>query len=142
MARHVRRLSCYGVVGVTGVGVNMAVLYLLVQGAGLHHLVAAAIASEASILSNFLLNDRWTFRDVNSTLSWPRRLLHYNAITLGGTALSLGVLALLTDLLGIYYLLANLFAIGAATVANYVLNSRFTWTPGDKGGHPEDPLAA
>lgn len=141
-ARHARRLLRYGVVGATGVVINMAALYFLVEAAHAHHLIAAAIASEISILSNFLLNDRWTFGDVRVRISWPRRLLQYNGITLGGTLLSLGVLALLIDVIGIYYLVANLFAIGVATIANYMLNSRFTWAAGETRHDPEDPLAA
>jgi len=48
-------------VGLSGVGVNMAVLWLLVGRMGLRPLPAAALAVETSIWSNFLLNDIWTF---------------------------------------------------------------------------------
>lgn len=128
LARHVRRFVRFGVVGVSGVVVNSAILFLLVEEGHLDSLVAAAIATEVAIISNFCLNDLWTFRDARYERSWLRRLARYNAIALGGLCISLAVLGTLTRVLGIQYLLANLVGIVAATVWNYVVNARLTWS--------------
>jgi dolichol-phosphate mannosyltransferase len=128
LLRHAGRFVRFGVVGASGVLVNSAVLFLLVEACHLHKLIAAAIATEVAIISNFILNDLWTFRDARHHRSWPRRLVRYNGIALGGLCISLGVLAALTMVLGIHYLLANLVGIAAATVWNYVVNSRLTWS--------------
>jgi dolichol-phosphate mannosyltransferase len=125
--RHGRRFARFGVVGISGVLVNTGVLWALVSFFGVHHLIAAAISSEVSILTNFALNDHWTFGDHAAEISYLRRAAHYNAVALCGMVLSLGVLAALVDAFGLYYLLANLIAIGASTVSNYLLNMRFTW---------------
>ncbi len=125
--RHGRRFACFGVVGISGVLVNTGVLWGLVTLFGVHHLIAAAVSSEVSILTNFVLNDRWTFADHTAEISYLRRGAHYNAVALCGMVLSLGVLAVLVDAFGLYYLVANLVAIGASTVSNYLLNTRFTW---------------
>jgi dolichol-phosphate mannosyltransferase len=114
-------------VGISGVGVNTALLYLLTEAVGFNHLVAAVFATESAILNNFLLNDRWTFGDAQSGTSWLRRILRYNSVTLVGLVISVAVLAGLTYLLNLHYLLANLFAIGAGTLWNYVGSSYFTW---------------
>lgn len=127
ISRHGARVARFGIVGLLGVGVNTVVLYLLVAHAGWNHLAAAAVSTEVAIIFNFLLNDTWTFRGAGSRHSWPHRLLRYNAIALGGLCISLTVLAVLTDACGIHYLVANLLAIGAATVWNYVVNSRLTY---------------
>lgn len=127
LSRHGRRFFRFGLVGASGVLVNTLALYLLTDVVGWDHLVAAALATEAAILSNFLFNDRWTFRDARPDLAWPRRLAQYNSISLGGLLITLVVLAALSHLLGLYYLVANLFAIGAATIWNYTINLRFTW---------------
>jgi hypothetical protein len=79
-------------------------------------------------LTNFALNDRWTFRDAATETSWLYRGAQYNTVALFGMVISVAVLALLTNGLGVHYLIANLFAIGAATVSNYLLNTHFTWT--------------
>lgn len=125
--RHGRRFARFGAVGISGVLVNTGVLWALVTVFGVHHLIAAAISSEISILTNFVLNDRWTFGDHTAEISYLRRGAHYNAVALCGMVLSLGVLAVLVDAFGLYYLVANLIAIGASTVSNYLLNTRFTW---------------
>jgi putative flippase GtrA len=137
-----RRLIQFSFVGATGVGVNTAVLYLLVQAGHLHYMVAAAIASEVAIISNFNFNDQWTFRDVGSRLSWLERLLRYNAIAVGGILVTLAVLAALTLTLGMPYLVANLFAIAAATIWNYLASSSFAWharhsTSSSATAHPD-----
>ena len=125
---HARRFARFGLVGAVGAVVNMAILYLLVQHGGWNHMPAAVVATEIAILSNFVLNDCWTFRDVASPYTWLARLLRYNAIAGGGALISLVVLAVLTLAAGMQYLLANLVAIGAGTVWNYAINSRLTWT--------------
>lgn len=127
LAKHVRPLGRFCVVGALGVLVNTALLYVLTEAGGLNHLVSATLATEATVLSNFALNDRWTFRDVPRNRSWLWRAVHYNLVALGGLLISIAVLAALTYQLGIYYLFANFFAIGAATLWNYVVNHHWTW---------------
>jgi dolichol-phosphate mannosyltransferase len=121
------RLVRFGLVGASGVLVNTGLLYLLTEAGGLDYLVAAVLATEGAIFSNFSLNDRWTFRGVNPRTSWVRRALLYNFVALAGLVISVIVLAVLTYLLNLHYLVANLFAIGAATLWNYAVNSSSTW---------------
>jgi dolichol-phosphate mannosyltransferase len=124
---HASRFVRFGVVGGIGAVINMAILYLLVHYGGWNHMAAAVVATETAILSNFVLNDRWTFRDALPGIRWGGRLLRYNAIACGGALISLGVLAALTLGAGMHYLVANAIAIGAGTIWNYVINSRITW---------------
>lgn len=124
---HSSRFIRFGIVGASGVVVNMGVLFLLVYLGSWNHIGAAAVSTEAAILSNFVLNDRWTFRSDGASSGWLRRAGSYNAVALAGLAVSLAVLAILTDGLRMHYLTANLFAIGAATLWNYTGSSRFAW---------------
>ena len=127
-ADHRRRLLRFGLVGASGVLVNSTLLYLLAEAGSLNHLAAAALATEATIFYNFSLNDRWAFRDAKSGISWARRALRYNFVALGGLMISVAALAMITYFLDLNYLIANLLAIGAATLWNYVVNSCFTWS--------------
>ena len=52
----------FGAVGGSGVVVNLACLALL-RMLGLSNNLASALAIEVSIISNFILNERWTFRE-------------------------------------------------------------------------------
>ena len=107
--------------------VNTAVLYALTAFAGLHHLAAAVLATEAAILNNFFINDRWTFRDAGPAVPWPRRALRYNAIAFLGLVVSVLTLVGLTYLSDLHYLVANLFAIAAGTLWNYTGSLRFAY---------------
>lgn len=127
LSSHGNRFVRYALVGGSGVLVNTGILYLLVTIAGLPHLVAAAFSSEVSILTNFVLNEVWTFRDARAGRHPVRRAVHYNVVALGGMVITLAVLFALTTWLGMHYLIANLIAIGAATLSNYALNMKFTW---------------
>lgn len=130
-------ITRFGLVGASGLLVNTIALYLLVEFGRLPHLVAATLAAELSILSNFTLNDRWTFRAARAGRPWRHRLWRYNAIALGGMLLSLLVLTALITFTSIQYLLANILAVGVATCCNYSANRRWTWaTP---GGHIRIP---
>jgi len=127
IAAHAQCLVRFGLVGASGVVINTALLYLLIEVGGLNHLVAAVFATEVAILSNFALNDRWTFRDSKPAASVVRRAFRYNLIALGGLAISIAVLAALTLFAGFNYLFANLFAIGAATLWNYAASRSWNW---------------
>jgi putative flippase GtrA len=50
-------------VGASGVLVNLSLLAALADGLGIHVNLASALAIEASINSNFIINELWTFRD-------------------------------------------------------------------------------
>jgi dolichol-phosphate mannosyltransferase len=116
-------------VGLSGVLVNMSLLWLLTEVAGLFYLLSAAISIETSIISNFVLNDYFTFRDRRSpqVKSFLNRLLKFNLVSLAGLGFNMGVLWLLTEVFGIYYLLSNLCGIAVATLWNYLVNTWWTW---------------
>lgn len=113
-------------VGLSGTLVNLAVLWLLVN-LGLPHFPAAVIATEVSIINNFIWNDYWTFRAVRSQSSLISRFGRFQVVTALTAVLTLGLFALLSNNLRMYYLLAQLIAIGIATLVNFAINSQVTW---------------
>ena len=56
------RFIKFNIVGLTGVFVNEGILMLLTS-LGLYYIYSSIVAIEISIISNFLLNDIWTFKD-------------------------------------------------------------------------------
>ncbi len=123
------RFIKFGLVGTSGIFVNMGLLWLLVESTGLMYLIAAAISIETSIISNFLLNNFFTFGDRRSTTfkSTLACLLKFNITSLAGLTINMSILWLLTDVIGIYYLISNLCGIAAAALWNYVLSTGWTW---------------
>lgn len=126
LARYSRVLR-FGLVGASGALLNTVILWLLTRFGQLPLLVASAIATELSILSNFWLNDRWTFRTAIHRYGLVGRLLRYNGIALGGLLITVGLLALLMHFAHLALVLANLLAIVGALAWNYLINARWTW---------------
>ncbi len=127
------RLLRFGVVGLTGVVVDMGMLYLLSDPTTLALPLTRSkiLASELAIINNFLWNDLWTFGDIARRQPGMRqrlkRLLKFNLICLAGLVLNVLLLNLLFNVFGINRYVANLLAIAAVTVWNFWLNLKLSW---------------
>ncbi|MBA2441089.1 MAG: glycosyltransferase [Rubrobacter sp.] len=138
----------FAMVGASGVLVNMVTLITLAEYVGADLIIAWMFAVGVSILSNFLLNNAFTWRDVrNSTRIHflMRGALAYPAAIIGiGANFSVyyPLLTYVSDAFP-YYVAFNFLGILAATVVNFALNSRFVFRsstpkkPGE-GAHPEE----
>jgi dolichol-phosphate mannosyltransferase len=126
----IARFFRFGLVGFSGVFVDLGVFYLLrSQDLGLTS--SAAISGELAIINNFLWNDFWTFGDISSLQPGKRqrlkRLLKFNIICLAGLALNVLIVNFLFNFLGINEYVAKLIAIAAVTVWNFWLNLKLSW---------------
>lgn len=121
----------FGLVGLSGILVNLSFLYFFTEYLGFYYIIASLIAIEISILSNFFLNDLWTFNPGNKMDSFTQnrfqRLFSFQFISIIGVIINVGILYILTEFFGIYYLISNLGGIVAAFFWNYLLNRHFTW---------------
>lgn len=129
----VGRLLRFGAVGLTGVFVDMVVLYLLSDPStlGLPLTRSKIIASELAIINNFLWNDCWTFGDIAKKQPGKRqrfkRLLKFNTVCLAGLILNVLVLNFLFNVFGVNRYIANLIAIAAVTLWNFWMNLKLSW---------------
>jgi dolichol-phosphate mannosyltransferase len=110
-------------VGVTGVIINTSVLYVLSRRAGLPLLAASAVAAELAAISNYLLNDTWTFASRSPSL---RGFAKFNTAALAGLVLNVVSVWVLTRL-GLYFMAADLIGIAAAFTVNYAFSVRWVW---------------
>ena len=55
--------SKFGLVGIVGIVVNQAALYVFTDVFGIYYLVSAILASQVSTLNNFILTEYWVFGD-------------------------------------------------------------------------------
>jgi dolichol-phosphate mannosyltransferase len=117
------RMLRFGIVGASGIVVNQGLLMLLHGAFELPLLLSSLIAVEMSILSNFTLNSRWTWKvDLGrSPRDWVRKAVQYHAATVV-TAFAGNVVVLmgLVHLFGVDYRLANLVGIAVGSGLNYV----------------------
>lgn len=128
-----QRFISFGLVGLSGVFVDMSLLYLLhdATSLGLGLTRSKIIAAEVAIINNFIWNDAWTFGDMSrQQKGWrPRllRLLKFNLVCLLGLTLNVLLLNLLFNVFGINYLVANFIAIAAVTFWNFWINLKLNW---------------
>jgi dolichol-phosphate mannosyltransferase len=129
-SQDVSRLAKFCVVGLSGVGVGIGTLKLFTDVVGLHYVVSALISQVTSVTSNFTLNRVWTFRDrpkksglLNIAMEWFKYLLS-SSLALG---VNLAVLALLTEVFGLYYIVSALCAIAVATPLNFLASNFWVW---------------
>ncbi|MCW3130490.1 MAG: GtrA family protein [Methanophagales archaeon] len=123
------RMIKFSIVGVIGAGINTGFLWILTDLAGLYYLFSSVVAIEIAIMMQFMMNDRWTFRDRKTTDAgqFIKRIFKSNLWRSGGLAVNVSVLYLFTAYIGVYYLLSNIFGIICAFSLNYILESRLTW---------------
>lgn len=123
-----KRFLKFACVGASGIVVNQGLLWFFTEIIGIYYLFSAAIAIETSIITNFILNEKWTFRDRSHGKSGMfRRGLKFNAVSVAALVINISVLFFCTEVLGIYYLISNLIGIVAAFLWNYFVNLGWTW---------------
>ncbi len=128
--RAFRRWLKFNAVGGIGIGVQLAALAIFRSLLHLDYLLAAALAVETAVLHNFLWHERFTWADRparHSTHSLVR-LVRFNASN--GLVSILGnlvLMRLLVGTLGMPYFVANLIAIAACSLVNFLLSDCFVF---------------
>ncbi len=128
------RMIKFAIVGASGIIVNEGTRKLItVLNGQSSDIWAAPIGIELSIITNFTLNNFFTFSDKKaSTLpSFASKLVRYNIFSIIGALIQYGVYMLLTRVVGMsappFDTIANLIGIGIAVIWNYFSNSWWTW---------------
>ena len=117
----------FAIVGLSGVIVNLGVFTLLLQ-ANVNKYIASPISIEVSIITNFLLNNYWTFRWRKSQDHVRIKGLKFNMVSL----VSLGVSYTTFVILSVLFpetapTIHQLIGIAPAMLINYFLNSYWTF---------------
>ena len=127
------RFIQFCLVGLTGVVVDMGLLYLLSDPAMLAWPLTRSkiIASELAIINNFLWNDVWTFGDITrrqpSKKQQIKRFIKFNLICLAGLVLNVILLNIFFNVFGMNRYLANFCAIAIVTFWNFWVNLKLSW---------------
>jgi len=130
-----RRFVRFAFVGASGVVVNFAFLALglwlfaaLEEGA--RNAAASALGIAVSIVSNFLLNDVWTWGDRKKGARKRDYALRFSTYSVGAgiaAALQFGVAAVFRAAFGAHVYLAQAAGIAVKTIINYVINNRMVF---------------
>jgi dolichol-phosphate mannosyltransferase len=124
------RMSRFAVVGALGTVVNLGVMALLLAG-GMHYLPAALIAAEVSILHNFLMQERFVYRDLrgDSRSGWWRRSALFFGFNNVETLARIPVLGALVSVLGMHPIPAQALTLAVAFLLRFVFVSRVVYRP-------------
>jgi dolichol-phosphate mannosyltransferase len=127
----IARFIRFGVVGLSGVVVNMAGFHVLYGVWGLHMTRSVILSASLAIINNFVWNDLWTFGDISrQQRQWhktAKRFVKFSMISLMGLILNVMLLNLLFNLFQINPYIANLTAIALVTIWNFWINLKLSW---------------
>lgn len=118
----------FAVVGAVGFIINTITLELFVAS-GFHPAVGSALGAELAIVSNFLLNNSWTFRHRKITgLRKIGKFFQFNLTSVGAILLQAGTVAFGVWIFGrtsyrIYYI----FGVGLGMLWNYTMYKKVIW---------------
>ena len=130
------------VVGALGFVVQLTALALLTSVAHWPWLPATVVAVELAIVHNFVWHSRWTWSD-RSTASAIERFVRFNVSTaLTSISGNVGMMIVLVELLDIPPVPANVLAVGAMSVANFLLADRWVFAAVVLLAAPASALAA
>ena len=123
------QLRRFVAVGAFTAGIQMVLLWLFVDIAGLNYLVGATIAIEITIILSYILNNAWTFQASQNTgrVDYLVGLLKTNVVRGTAIPLQLAILYALVEWLGLLYLVGNAGAILLSGLYRYVLDAKWTW---------------
>ncbi len=129
-------------VGASGVVVNLGVMAGLVA-ADLHYLAAGLVATEVSIAWNWLLYERFVFRDRRDASRWWHRAIKNLAYNNAEFAARVPFLVLAVSGLGVPETVAQLITLVLAFGLRFVFVSRVVYRPVDEalGGPPDTAVA-
>jgi dolichol-phosphate mannosyltransferase len=133
-----RRFLTFLAVGMSGLVVDMTILYLLTDQQTLHWPLTRSkiLAAEVAIINNFLWNDLWTFGDLAAQQQGKRQKLRrfakFNLVCLMGVAINVLILNIIYNWVIPNQYIANLIAIATATLWNFWINLKLSWRVTDK----------
>lgn len=120
------QLVKFGLVGVSGYLINLAVFAVLAGSFGIHHLIAAVLAFCVAVTNNFLWNRYWTFGPGEGPAHF--QAARFFAVSLASLAINLVVLELLISGHVVGELPAQAIAVAIAMPFNFLGNKLWTFT--------------
>ena len=123
-----RRAVSFGLVGLSGVAVQLLATAILMSGAGLPFSIALPIAVVAAASSNYLINNTLTFRFQRlKGLSLLRGMIKFLLVASLPVLANVGLASAFYSFVAPNKLLAQLGGIIVVFVWNYAASSRFVW---------------
>lgn len=128
----------FGLVGLSGVAVNMGVFEGLYM-AGMQYNAAAILGFQAAVCWNYAFNKLWTFKDVPTP--WMDGFWKFAVVALAALTVKQGVLTGVVEGAGISVHVGVLVGIAAASAVNFIGSKLWAFRPKLSGGSVENVTA-
>jgi dolichol-phosphate mannosyltransferase len=129
------RMSRFAAVGGLGTIVNLAIMWMMVHLLSLNYVAAAITATEITILHNFLLQERFVFRDLkDGAHSWRSRLARSFGFNNLEAAIRMPFLVLLVSTWNLYPVAVQAVTLALAFLARFFFASRIVYRPRAQAG--------
>ena len=125
--RNLEDFMKYSLVGVSGVFVNLGLYLFLTRYYEVSEVIAPLIAIESAMISNFILNNFWTFGKRITQSRIRVKFIKFHLVSGLSALINYSVFLILFLVFGLFDILANLIGIGLAAIVNYLINSNWTW---------------
>ena len=125
--RNLEDFMKYSLVGVSGVFVNLGLYLFLTRYYEVSEVIAPLIAIESAMISNFILNNFWTFGKRVTQSRIRVKFIKFHLVSGLSALINYSVFLALFLVFGLFDILANLIGIGLAAIVNYLINSNWTW---------------
>ncbi len=122
------RFLKYGLIGVSGFCVATAVIFFCEHWISLAQVYTIALSIEVSIITNFFLNNYWTFRTqrLQGVVKILQGILTFHATCLSGAFINQAITTKVMSFgFDIYF--SNFFGYFIAAIWNYMINVNITW---------------
>ena len=117
------------IVGTIGFIINTVVLEILVK-AGIRPSIAGGTGAELAIISNFILNNLWTFKEykITSIKQIPKKFIIFNATAFGSVVIQTVTIEIGTRIFGMQiYRVFYVLGVGIGLIWNYIMYNRIVW---------------
>jgi len=123
------KMSLFALIGGLGAVANLAIMWVLIQF-GVGYIVAAVIAAEATIIGNFLLQERFVFHDMKHEASgvWTRFAKSF-AFNNAEALIRIPVIALLVETWHISSVIAAGMTLVVAFLVRFMFHSLVVYAP-------------
>ena len=135
------KMGLFAMIGLAGAIVNVGIMWALTR-AGMPYVWAAIIGAEVTIIGNFVLQERYVFRDLRADARslWVRfsaSFLFNNA----EAALRIPVMALMVETWHISNVLATALSLVVAFFARFLFHALVVYAPRRRASAPRDAVS-
>ncbi|HWR41809.1 GtrA family protein [Sporomusa sp.] len=117
----------FSIIGLSGVGVNMAV-FIPLTALGISYITAALLSFIAAVTNNFVWNLLWTFKGRATNKSLRHKYISFVACSIINLVANLMILQVLVEQFAVNATVAQLTAIGATGALTFALNYVITFS--------------